>query len=190
MADLFGHTEAGRAPPSAENRRSYSGHYAKAGRKAEELIISWLRERPWVINLDDLREDRVMRQADVDVSLQIMDGRNPLAEIKSDYHLGVSGNVLFEVLRLNHTAPPEKACVLGWSARSPATWLLMYAPQKHRIYHWRFEDYRRAKQLYVSEVRKKTRFDIVPTDNIKTTVNILIPWKYCEATCTIHELPA
>ena len=100
----------------------------EAGRNAEEVVLQWLAEQPWVIGVEDLRSLRVMREADVDCSCQLIDGRNSLLEIKSDRHLGCSGNFLFEVLRINHTAPPNKACVLGWSARSPALQLAYYAP--------------------------------------------------------------
>ncbi len=35
-----------------------------------------------------------------------------MAEIKTDAWLGISGNVNFEVLRINHTAHPDKAGTL------------------------------------------------------------------------------
>lgn len=180
--------DVSRVAPSMGRKRSYDGAYQAAGKKAEGIVIDWLRGRPWVIGLEDLRDDRVMRQADVDLSIQIMDGRNPLAEIKSDWHLGKSGNVLFEVLRINHTAPHDRAATLGWSARSPATWLLFYAPQVAAIYMWRFEDYRKAFQNYTKDIRKGARLDYVETDHIKSTVNVLVPWRYCEASCQIFPV--
>lgn len=165
-----------RAVPSSDNQRSYNGHYMDVGRNAEELVMSWLSKFPKVIGVEDLRSLRQMREADVDVSVSLYDGRVALAEIKSDYHLGVSGNVLFEILRLNHTCETSRACTLGWSARSPATWVLFYAPQVKRIYRIAFSEYRSGLQAYTKE--KDPKVIITRTDNIKTTVNILIPEHY------------
>lgn len=164
--------------PSAERDRSYSGDYMVAGRKAEEIILGWLSAQPWVLGVEDLRSFRPMREADVDCSIALSDGRVTVAEIKSDRHLGRSGKFLFEVLRINHTALPERAVTLGWSARSPARWLLFYAPIKSEIHQVLMDDYRRALQAYTAEVRGRTQFSFVPTDRIKSTVNILIPERY------------
>jgi hypothetical protein len=111
----------------------------------------------------------------VDCSVALCDGRVTLAEIKSDAHLGVSGNVLFEVLRINHTAPHDRAVTLGWSARTPAHWLLFYAPSVGKLYRWRMEDYRNGLQLYTGAERSKARVSFVSTDKIKSTLNILVP---------------
>ena len=160
----------------ADQDRSYNGHYMEAGKKAEVIIMQWLEDNPQVVGVEDLRSLRQMREADVDVSLCLYDGRIALAEIKSDWHLGVSGNVLFEVLRINHTCNPEHSCTLGWSARSPARWLLFYAPQMESIYRLTFAEYRNGMQRATQD--KDPIIRVVRTDRIKTTINLLIPEKY------------
>jgi len=124
----------GRALPGAIAQRSYSGHYMKVGQEAETRIMEWLTGNPHILKIDDLRQFRALREADVDTSIHLTDGRIVLAEIKSDWHLGTSGNVLFEILRINHTAQTDRCVTLGWSARSPAKWLLYYAPQFKSVY--------------------------------------------------------
>ena len=165
-----------RAVPSRENERSYNGHYMRAGKAAEKIVMEWLYDRPEIIGVEDLRALRQMREADVDVSISLYDGRIALAEIKSDWHLGISGNLLFEVLRINHTCQPDRSCTLGWSSKSPATWLLFYAPQVQIIYRIPFNEYRIGFQRYTRENNFTAR--ITRTDAIKTTVNVLIPEKY------------
>lgn len=162
-----------------------------AGRKAEEIILTWLAAQPWIVGVEDLRPFRPLREADVDCSLALSDGRVTLAELKSDRHLGRSGKYLFEVLRLNHTAPSDRAVTLGWSARSPARWLLFYAPYKHEIHQILMDEYRNAVQTYTGEVRGRTEFSYVPTDRIKSTVNILVPSKYVtgKPSYRLHALP-
>lgn len=58
------------------------------GRNAEAIILEWLNNHPGIIGVEDLRQLRQMREADVDVSITLFDGRVALAEIKSDWHLG------------------------------------------------------------------------------------------------------
>lgn len=175
--------------PGAERTRSYNGGYMKAGRKGEEVVMSWLKSRAEVIGIEDLTRLRQMREADVDCSLSLYDGTVALAEIKSDRHLGKSGKVLFEIARVNHTSIHEKAATLGWSARSPAQWLLFYAPSVDRIYRWRMDDYRRGFQNYTREFRSATHLNYVETDNIKSTINILIPEEYMNLpSLRIYEL--
>tara|TARA_Y100000310_G_scaffold345377_1_gene464282 strand:- start:2505 stop:3071 length:567 start_codon:yes stop_codon:yes gene_type:complete len=164
--------------PSADRPRSYDGGYMEAGRTAEKKVMAWLERQPWVLGLDDLRSLRPLREADVDLGIKLIDGRATLAEIKSDNHLGIKGNFLFEALRINHTAPPDRAVTLGWSARSPARWLLYYAPSFDRVYQIEMDDFRAALQDYTREIRKKSRIDYVETDKIKSTVNVLIPEKF------------
>ena len=175
----------------ADKPRSYSGDYMDLGRRGEEIVISWLRAHSHILKVEDVREFRFTREIDVDCIVYLDDGRVALAEIKTDSHLGRSGNVLFEVLRLNHTAPSDHAGTLGWSLRSPAKWLLFYAPAVAKIYRVRFEDYRRAWQRYTRERRKLCRYDFVSTDSIKSTFNFLIPWDpYCKSIFAIHDLKA
>lgn len=173
---------------SSTKERSYNGDYMAEGKRAEEICLAFLRRRPEVMGLEDTRDLRVLREADVDCVIYLRNGTVPLAEIKSDRHLGISGNVLFEVLRINHTCRPERACVLGWAARSPAQWLIYYAPSVKRIYMCRFEDLRRCFQEYTRESRRQTRVDWVNTDTIKSTVNILIPWEKCKHVFSVYDI--
>lgn len=164
--------------PDPERARSYDGALMKAGKKAEDIVIDWLTLQPWVIGVDDLRSLKVMREADVDCSVSLVDGRVTLAEIKSDRHIGRSGNFLFEVLRINHTCSADKVVTLGWSAKTPARYLLYYAPFNHTIHKIGMDEFRLACQAYTKSARRHTNLNYVETDAIKSTVNILIPEHY------------
>ncbi|MBN1287861.1 MAG: hypothetical protein JXB47_20855 [Anaerolineae bacterium] len=181
----------------AHKAPSYSGDYMAAGRQAEEIVIAWLHDRPQVLGVDDFRALRVVQEYDVDVGIKTADGRTLLAEIKSDRHLGKTGNVLFELLRINHTCHTDHAGALGWSLRSPATWLLYYAPAAGQVWQCRFDSFRRVFQHYTHQVRTDSaeflrRSRVVLTDRIKTTVNLLIPLERCalagKPIFTVHTL--
>jgi len=168
--------------------RSYAGDYMAAGKKAEEIVMKFLQDRPGIIDLNDFRQLKAVQEADVDIAIKTIDGRITLAEIKSDFHLGVSGNVLFEVLRINHTSYPDRSLTLGWSGRTPAKWLLYYAPQVNKIYQFKTDDLRAAFQRYTKAARKSININIVVTDEIKTTVNVLIPWEYCKNIAKCYDV--
>lgn len=173
----------------SEKKRSYNGDYMHSGRFAEEIAWLWLIENSRIIGVEDFRQLRQVQSADVDYGVELIDGRVKLAEIKSDKHLGVTGNVLFEVLRINHHAPPDKVITLGWGARSPANFLFYYASSLHQLYIGPFRKFRMAVQTYTKQARRRTRFDWVNTDEIKSTYNLLVPWRYCESVFQIYELP-
>lgn len=164
--------------PSKDRARSYSGGYMALGKAGEEIAIDWLKNHPQVVDYDDLRELRPMQKADVDCQVFTTDGKVALIEIKTDAHLGSTGNVVFEALRINHTCHPDYAVTLGWSARSPATFILYVAIKVNEIWIARFDDFRRAVQEYTGEKRKGTRLVYTETDNLKSTVNILLPVDY------------
>lgn len=179
---------------SADKRRSYDGDYMETGREGEEIVLDWLRDRPHLIGVQDFRELKPVQAADVDCGLELRLGGVTLAEIKTDTHLGASGNVLCEVLRINHTACHERACVLGWTMRTPATYLLWYAPTVNAIYECKTADLRRELQRYTDSIRRDNgrllkQFRTVNTDQIKTTVTILLPWAECQQAFHVHALP-
>jgi len=165
--------------PSADRQRSYNGGYMAAGREGEKIVLDWLKCQPGIIECEDLRDLRPMQKADVDCSIYTTDGRVALVEIKSDRHLGGSGNLLFEYLRVNFTTGNSRyAVTLGWSARSPAEWLAFYAKAINEIWVISFDNYRKGAQRYVKELGAGARTKIVPTDNIKTTLAWLIPERF------------
>ena len=155
-------------------------------KKAEEICMDFLRANPQTLELVDARECRVLQDVDADCVWHLYDGTVHLAEIKSDNHLCVSGKVLFEVLRINY-GEGRRCCTLGWASRSPAEWLLYYAPKANGIYVCRFSDLRRCFQAYVKSARRETDLRFVDTDQIKGTVNVLIPWHWCKACFRVYD---
>lgn len=175
---------------SATKERSYNGDYKAIGKLAEEIVLAFLKARPDIIDVEDFRELRVMMDADVDCAIYTRSGRVALAEIKSDKYLGVSGNVIFEILRVNHTCIPERAGTLGWSLRSPATYFLYYAPAVNKIYQCRADELRKVFQSYTGTCRESAKPIWINTDKIKSTLAVLIPWKLCSNIFKIYDLPA
>ena len=174
--------------PSADRKRSYDSDYMEEGRKAEEIVLHWCKENPDMLGVLDCRSQREGMEGDFDFSITNTDGTIILAEAKSDIWLGISGNMVFEIARVNHTAPHDRAVTLGWSARSPATWCIFYAPSTEELFLIRFEDLRRCFQQYSRQARSAVKMKWIPTDNIKSTLIALIPRKYWERFVKIYDI--
>lgn len=170
----------------ASNSRSYNGAMMDKGKVGENVILRWLRACPDVIEVEDFREARILQKADVDFGIYNHDTSIMFAEVKTDHHLKEGGNILFEYLRINHTAQPGNACVLGWTARTPAKLVIFYAPKEQRAYVIEAKVMRWAFQKHTSDNRpsKSAWFNTLPqmnmiyvsTDNIKSTLSCCIPW--------------
>ena len=169
-------------------QRSYDGDYMKVGKNGEKVVIDWLQSRPNVLGVTDFRDVRQIQEADVDVGVRLYTGQICLAEIKTDTYLGKSGNILNEVLRINHYANHDFAGYLGWTFRSPAKWLLYYAPNRKpkAIYKAMFADVRLVLQRYTKE--HDVGFITTRTDSGKTTYNVLIPESEYEGVFSVFAL--
>jgi hypothetical protein len=168
--------------------RSYSGDYMKAGLAGQSIVLDLLKRRPEILGVIDWSDLEAVQPADIDCAIRTKSGHVILAEIKSDSYLGKTGNVLFEVLRINHTCDPEFSMGLGWTARTPAKYIFYYAPSVNKVYKFNTIGLRQSMQRYTREKRKSTRLDIVETDSIKTTINILIPIEYCKGAYEIYDI--
>lgn len=169
----------------ARNGRSYNGAMMDKGKFGENVIMRWLQDFPDVLEVEDYRQLKPLQKADVDCAIYFVEGDVLLAEIKSDKNLKFGGNVTFEYLRVNHTAPPERACTLGWTARTPAKWVLFYAPSEGYVYRFHTDVMRSVFQSYTRDMRPthggwfsslpELKMYWVSTDSIKSTLICCLP---------------
>jgi len=161
--------------------KSYNGELMNKGKKAEEIVIKWLKSlKDNVRNVIDVREWRITQRLDADIIIENIDGKLRLAEIKSDKNLGISENFLFEFMRINHFVKSDSIHYLGWAFRSPAKYLLYYAPLKNEVYRFCFEDIRKGIGKWIGNYTnpKEIRINKTLTDEQKTTFNFIINRKY------------
>jgi hypothetical protein len=165
----------------ADKSRSYTGDYMKAGEQAEEIVMYYFEAEPTIERYIDCRNNPERQDQEIDFEVFLKSGKKIFVEVKSDIHLGTSGNMLFEFARINHTVQDTLLSIrLGWSSRSRATHFIYYAPAVHSLYVVKAFRLREAMQAYTVAARKQTRIDYVSTDSIKSTLNILIPIKYVQ----------
>jgi len=153
--------------------KSYSGDLMQKGKYGESIVLQWLKENPNVNEVIDMREFRISQRLDVDCGIETLDRSLVLAEIKTDYNLGKTNNFIFEIFRINHFVDADKVFYLGWVFRSPAKYLFYYSPNENIIYRFTFKNIRETIGQYIA--KGKPQIISVPTDEQKTTFNILIP---------------
>lgn len=170
----------------ADKAGSYAGDYMARGRAGEEIVLRWLAAQPGVQAIYDLRADPAAQRDDVDCRVHLADERTLLAEIKTDDYLGRTGNLVFEMARINHTAPTEHLVTLGWSARSAADLFLFYGPRSERLYRLTAEQLRAGFRRFMARLSRESaergeRFisadymRLIPTDAGKSTLIFYVP---------------
>ncbi|PLS85490.1 MAG: hypothetical protein CYG60_12295 [Actinobacteria bacterium] len=177
-----------RVEPSAARGRSYDGEYMRVGKEGEMLAFEFLRSRPDIALVTDVREQESYQHRDIDFVVRTTRGQTVNVEVKRDIHLGTSGNVLFELARIYHTAHPNFCVKLGWSVRSGADIFLFYAPSTEEMYLCGAKRFRKALQDYTYHARQRTQLRLIPTDAIKSTLNVLVPWEDCEDIFKVYSM--
>ena len=177
----------------ADKARSYAGDYMARGQEGEGIVLNWLAAQPSVVEVVALRDDPAARRDDVDCRVHFADGRQMLVEIKTDDYLGRTGNLVFEMARINHGAPvdSEYLVTLGWSARSAADLFMFYGPLSERLYLLTAGGLRAGFRRFVAQLSRESvergkRFvstdalRLIPTDEGRSTLLFYIPERYFE----------
>ena len=156
--------------PDGNRKNSYNGDLMKFGKTGERIVFDYLSRFGTVT---DLTNDRNKMLADIDFHFSGNNG-SWYGEVKTDRYMGKTGNVLYEILRINHTSDLFPL-TLGWSFRSEADKLFIYAPSVRKIYYADFSVYRSGFKGVSRTVGSKFKFDVIKTDKIKSTVNVYVP---------------
>ena len=152
--------------PNSSRKESYSGEYMFTGKKSEEVVHTYLKQN--YENIVDVRDDVEYRKVGVDF---IADGIK--FEVKSNYMIGKTQTMLFELFRLYHDGANIR---LGWSVTTEADIIAVHCPRTKTLHMIKIEDVKRAMLDEVGSViddMDKLKLIVVPTDENKTT--FLIP---------------
>jgi len=171
--------------------RSYSDDsaYMQAGLMAERIAMAWLRSRPEVHAVCDMRLNEQFQKRGVDFEVVFKNGDVEGVDVKHDTHLGKSDRVLFEVLRVNHLSPSMRAGVLGWGFRSDANYFVFWAPAVTKLYICNVDKMRECVQKFAKEQQGKVTVRWIATDELKSTLVMLIPWDKCKEAFKIFDVP-
>lgn len=159
--------------PSKTRKRDYSGDYMAQGKSAESIVKKWLLGVGEVAEIQDVSNVKEYQEREIDFLITMRDGRKITAEIKSDLNTGKTRNVVFELLRVNHTARDDAAFVMGWSARSQAEHVFYFSVTENKIYSFTMAALRAAARAVFGG--KSPKVVAIPTDSIKSTIVLLVP---------------
>lgn len=143
------------------------------GDAAEAVAVAFLRALPHVRQVRDVTRDATWQAREIDLRVEDARGAWHGIEVKSDRHIARTGNVLFELVRVHHSAPV--CAYLGWGVFSQAAWLFVWCPPAERLYTFNVTALREAFQRHTAAERSKLRLSVVPTDARRTTINVLVP---------------
>lgn len=173
--------------------KSYNGLIRKIGDKNEEDCILFF--YPRCVKLYDVRLEPDWQKRDIDIILLMASGRIVHVELKADRMVSEirrskeqTGNVFFEICRLNHGSKNFKYYE-GWGSRSKADWLLARNPDFKEAFLFDFKKLRNAVDEYVLEEGKnvETRMMKIVTSDKKTTAHgYAVPMKRLKNIYTKH----
>lgn len=150
-----------------------NGALLPVGKQGEEAAYRFLNSMSNVTHVEDVRDIEAWQKQDVDYRITLQDKSVKRVEVKTDTRIEQTGNVLFELTRIHHTA--TTCAYVGWSVFSQADFMLIYAPDTRAFRLFRFMDFRRVMQAYTRQKRDKTRVVWITSDDTRSTLNLLIP---------------
>jgi len=178
------------ATPSAQKPRSYDGDYMEDCRKAEAAVLSYLAWNEHIGDVQDVREVKEYQSKDIDFLTMYSAGpfgKLPLSvEAKADKHLGVTGNVLFEVFRTYLGGKAESLLRTGWSWHSEAACFCMWGTVTRLLYVVPAIELRTGLQRALAAERT-LKSSQIQTDANTITFLLLIPEKYVSFQVFKHD---
>lgn len=162
---------------------------AVKGSNTETLVKKWLSDNSTVYRVMDVSKNKTFQRLDVDVVITLKLGLEIQAEIKTDNNLFDTENFLYELQRIYLQADPAHTSTLGWSAKTPAEYIIWYSPKVEKIIVMRTIDYREAFQNYIKAAGSNVKFNTQQTTkNYCTTINVLFPKVYIGDKYTAYGL--
>lgn len=152
--------------------RSYSGNLHNIGKQNEDVIINYL-IKEYGEDYKDVREEKEYQDDEVDF---IINGKG--IEIKGDKYISSKGNFFFETQRINHYSK-EYPQSLGWGWKSEADLLIIRNWETEETFIFNFNELRtRVGELVSNWSNNRLTLTVVETDQVKTTIGILIPMRH------------
>ena len=152
--------------------RSYSGNLHNIGRENEDVVINYL-IKEYGEDYKDVRDIEEYQDDEVDF---IINGKG--IEIKGDKHISSKGNLFFETQRINHYSK-EHPQSIGWGWKSKADLLIIRNWETGEMFVFNFDELRkRVGELVSNWSLNRLTLTVVETDEVKTTIGILIPMRH------------
>jgi len=170
---VYGKDDAGR----------YNGKMMAVGRVGERLVMAWLKTIPQIADVED-----VSKSKRGDAMITWADGRKALAEIKTDKHIGDSGNMVYETVRHYCGGISQPA----WPLTSAAEWLFYLDLPHGIVYATTMSSFRRAareRAFMAADRTASLRHFVLRTSRTTATEGWLLPANSLDE-CTMYDVNA
>lgn len=158
-----------------KNQLFGNGELLPIGKQGEQIAYHFLTRLPNVHHVQNVSDELDYRIKEIDFRV-VFPGATVDVEVKSDQHIGRSGNVLLEVLRFQWDEFPFGR--IGWALFSEAARLLVWCPSTSELYVFEMTTLRKALWQYVVSNLNTINLKIIPSDSRRTTLNVCMPLAY------------
>lgn len=119
----------------------------KIGEAGEAIIYNYLSEMEDIVEIKDVRKDKLYQKKDIDYILVMKDGKERTVELKTDTY--VSPNIFFETMSANETGS------VGCMYKTEAQWLLYYFIKTGELYVLKMPEYREWVDEHIHQFQKR-----------------------------------
>lgn len=107
----------------------------EVGKSGEDIIWNWLASRSYIVDLQDVSNDRKYQKQDIDFLATFKDGTQISLEIKTDTY--TTGNIYFETI--SDVTMNTKGCMYV----TKADFLLYYFINDNKLYIIKMDEYKK-----------------------------------------------
>lgn len=146
----------------------------KLGADGEHAVSEFLNQRfmPQYVQF----AERKLQDENIDYVVFPPKVEHIYVEAKADRHVHKpNGNFAFELFRVKHTAPLNRAFYPSWGINSRANYLIVYSTETGAIYIVDMPHLRDRANAYIKANRNRTRVEPVYTDEERTSFCVMVP---------------
>ena len=152
---------------------SYNGAIRDVGYVGEEAFERFCRRQQWVEDVRDVRDDIICQRDEIDFIITKWGGITARVEVKTETKLDVSGNILVELTRINHSGE-HQYMLPGWPWRTVSDYIVYYAPATERLHWWTKRDYLAGAYEWVRSRGKNLRTLITETSTERIVISTVV----------------
>ena len=144
------------------------------GRVGEEVFEAWAVRQAGVEAVRDVRDDPVYQRDEVDYIVTRTVKPDLRVEVKTETKLDVSGNILIELVRINHSGQHQYV-LEGWPWRTVSDVVVYYAPATGRLHFWDRRDFLACIYEWVRLRGKSLRTLVTETSTDRVVISTVMP---------------
>jgi len=153
---------------------SYYGAIRQVGYQGEAVFEAFCARQSWIEGVRDVRDDPICQRDEIDYIITKTGGFDWRIEVKTESKLDVSGNILIELARINHSGE-HQYMMQGWPWRTASDYIVYYAPTTERLHWWARRDFLAGAYEWVRSRGKALRTLTTETSTERVVISTVVP---------------